>query len=242
MCTVASSCLEVCLVLFCFPTEKAWFHVSEQHSHPLLWSNMYFFHSDKSCAILTMQKGQPSTCRYLEFPLPCSLSSKHVSIASMLLSQHTANLSQVGRLGFVTFQPSLYCWLVRVQLLIIYIMDTVGVSIIFIQAVLRNSLPAVQAGHAIKSDSVLTRHCSFYPKEAEPSPILTFLGKIALLLLWIHLTVFPEVTSGIVSKQQIPFSSENLCRRTLQPYTGSICAPHCDRTRSLGAWNSHLLF
>lgn len=53
-------------------------------------------------------------------------------------------------------------------------MGTVSISIIFIQAVLRFSLLAMQSVHAIKFDSVLTEHFCFYPKEAAYSGVPNF--------------------------------------------------------------------
>lgn len=53
-------------------------------------------------------------------------------------------------------------------------MDTVSVNIIFIQAVQRFSLLAMQSAHAIKFDSVLTEHFCFYTKEAGSSGIPNF--------------------------------------------------------------------
>ncbi|XP_077029917.1 uncharacterized protein LOC143693359 [Agelaius phoeniceus] len=52
---------------------------------------------NKLCAILTMQKGQPNTCRHPGLP-HCSLSSKCGSIVSMLLSKHSFN-SAPGDMG-----------------------------------------------------------------------------------------------------------------------------------------------
>lgn len=177
MCTVASSCLVcVCVYVVVFSLrKKACFHVLEQHSHPLLWANIYiFFCSDKLCAILTMQKGQPNTWRHPRLPF-CSLSSKHGSVVSVLLSKHTANPAPDRQIGI--------CYLSAFFVLLItegstfdnihngYLKCWYSFHSGYVEKL---SLPAVQSGHTIKLDSVLTGHCSFYPKETEPSRILTF--------------------------------------------------------------------
>lgn len=171
MCTVASSCLFFCYresLFSCFRTTQS----------PTALSQFFFFfflnrQSNKLCAILTMQKGQPNTCRHPGLPHG-SLSSKHGSIVSVLLSKHTSN-SAPGQQIRIYLSASLYWWLLDIQVLIIRIMDTVSVSISFIQAVLRFSLLAMQSVYAIKFDNVLTEHFCFYPKEAESSGIPNFM-------------------------------------------------------------------
>lgn len=152
MCTVASSCLFFCYresLFSCFRTTQSPTALSQ------FFFNFFFppnRQSNKLCAILTMQKGQPNTCRHPGLPHG-SLSSKHGSIVSVLLSKHTSN-SAPGQQISIYLSASLYWWLLDIQVLIIHITDTVSVSISFIQAVLRFSLLAMQSMYAIKFDSV----------------------------------------------------------------------------------------